>query len=194
MVHDSTAPATTSVATERFGMLRTPIASILWVGPLNFLERERERDFIRKQSQEGFGEAFSHSLSFAYLLSARVVGARESSSTPTSKLSDAGAPAVLAPSPDAVMLADARAPAVLADVLAAVMLALPAPRLRCARSLPLPLPACLLLHRIVVLLLLRRSAVSDRIATLAALAPLPRARIDPSLSLRPSPPPPNLGS
>ena len=27
MVHDSTAPATTSVATERFGMLRTPIAS-----------------------------------------------------------------------------------------------------------------------------------------------------------------------
>ena len=83
------------------------------------------------------------------------------------------------------MLADAGAPAVLADVLAVVMLALPAPRLRCARSLPLPLPlspARLLLHRIVVLLLLRRAAVSDRIATLAALAPLPRARIDPSPS------------
>ena len=49
-------------------------------------------------------------------------------------LADAGAPEVVAPAPDAVMLADAGAPAVLALAPLAVVLAFlaPPPRLRCA--------------------------------------------------------------
>jgi hypothetical protein len=51
-------------------------------------------------------------------------------------LADAGAPEVVAPAPDAVMLADAGAPAVLALAPLAVVLAFlaPPPRLRVARS------------------------------------------------------------
>ena len=53
-------------------------------------------------------------------------------------LADAGAPTVLAGTPDAVMLADAGTPAVLADAPLAVMLL--APPLKCTHPLPSPFP------------------------------------------------------